>query len=139
MEVSGTPDVCAVGEEKRQKFGFVVDCGVDGGCYEHFGFFLCSIEEGWKTLHQNFRREIKIRRSGWSFAWRSVQGSDCAGLITFHRLSDRLTRVELNLDVLPTSAADAVTLSTHLAHRRAAFDLRRLKATLELINPDLYE
>jgi uncharacterized membrane protein len=88
--------------------------------------------------HPDWRAEILDEREEESFAWHSVEGSDCAGLITFHRLSDRLTRIELNLDVLPTSAADALALSTHLAHRRAAFDLRRLKATLELINPDLY-
>jgi uncharacterized membrane protein len=92
-----------------------------------------------RTGHPDWRAEVLDERDGESFAWHSVEGSDCAGLITFHRLSDRLTRAELNLDVLPTSAAEAVALATHLAHRRAAFELRRFKARLELINPDLYE
>jgi uncharacterized membrane protein len=89
--------------------------------------------------HPDWHAEILDERDEQSFAWHSLEGSDCAGLITFHHLSDRLTRVELNLDVLPTTAAEAITLGTHLAHRRAAFELRRFKATLELINPDLYE
>ncbi|HET8976866.1 MAG TPA: hypothetical protein VFN87_01840 [Solirubrobacteraceae bacterium] len=87
----------------------------------------------------DWRAEILDERQDESFAWRSVEGSDCAGLITFHQLSERLTRIELNLDVLPTTPADVVALRTHLAHRRADIDLRRFKAHLELINPDLYD
>jgi uncharacterized membrane protein len=87
----------------------------------------------------DWHAEILDEREEQSFAWHSLAGSDCAGLVTFHRLSERLTRVELNLDVRPTSAAEAFTLNAHLAHRRAAIELRRFKARIELINPDLYE
>ncbi len=73
-----------------------------------------------------------------SFAWESEKGSDCAGLITFHTLGERLTRIELSLDVHPAGMAQAVALSTRVADRRAAADLRRFKARLELINPDVY-
>jgi len=83
--------------------------------------------------------EVLDEREEQSFAWHSVHGSDVAGLVTFHELSERLTRIELNLDVLPSNAAEALMLSTHLADRRADADLRRFKARLELINPDLYE
>lgn len=83
--------------------------------------------------------EIVDERSQQSFAWRSHNGSDCAGLVTFHRLSDRLTRIELDLDVLPTSPAQALSMSLHLAHRRAQSEMRRFKARVEFINPDVYE
>jgi len=83
--------------------------------------------------------EILDERSQQSFAWQSHQGSDCAGLITFHRLSERLTRLELNLDIVPTSLAEAAQLTTRIADRRAEAELRRFKARLELINPDLYQ
>ncbi|MDQ6607938.1 MAG: hypothetical protein M3Z06_15510, partial [Actinomycetota bacterium] len=83
--------------------------------------------------------EVLDERERQSFAWQSHEGSDCAGLITFHELSDRLTRVELNLDVVPTSVPETVQLTTHLADRHAEIELRRFKARLELINPDLYE
>lgn len=86
-----------------------------------------------------WRAEIIDERPQESFAWRSLQGSDCAGLITFHPLSDRLTRLELNLDVLPTTGAEMGALSTHLADRRAQRDLRKFKARVELINPDVYK
>jgi uncharacterized membrane protein len=83
--------------------------------------------------------EIVDEREQESLAWRSVEGSDCAGLVTFHQLSERLTRIELDLDVLPTRPTEAVALGLHLAHRRAEADLRRFKAHVEFINPDVYE
>jgi uncharacterized membrane protein len=83
--------------------------------------------------------EIIDERDQQSFAWRSVEGTDCAGLVTFHRLSDRLTRIELDLDVLPTNPAEALTMASHVAHRRAQADLRRFKAHVEFISPDVYE
>ncbi len=87
----------------------------------------------------DWEAEVLEERERQSFAWQSVRGSDCAGLVTFHRLSDQLTRLELSLDVVPTSVAEAVALATHLADRRAEVDLRRFKARVELISPDVYE
>ena len=83
--------------------------------------------------------EILDERDQQSFAWHSHVGSDCAGLITFHELSERLTRIELDLDIQPTSIGQGVTFNTHVADRRAEADLRRFKARLEFINPDIYE
>src|SRR5437588_3928783 len=83
--------------------------------------------------------EVVDERPQESFAWRSVEGSDCAGLVTFHRLSDRLTRIEVDLDVLPTSPRETLLLTLHMAHRRAEAELRRFKARVEVINPDVYD
>ncbi len=88
---------------------------------------------------RDWEAEIVDEREQESLAWRSVEGSDCAGLVTFHQLSDRLTRIELDLDVLPTRPSEAVRMGLHVAHRRAEADLRRFKAHVEFINPDVYE
>jgi uncharacterized membrane protein len=82
--------------------------------------------------------EVLDEREGESFAWKSNEGSDCAGLITFHRLSERLTRLELTLDVVPSDAAQSALLLSHLADRRARRELRRFKADLEVVSPDVY-
>jgi uncharacterized membrane protein len=87
----------------------------------------------------DWEAEIQDEREDESFAWRSVSGTDVAGLATFHRISDRLTRIELDLDVVPTNPSEAVTLALHLAHRHAESDLRRFKAHVEFISPDVYE
>jgi uncharacterized membrane protein len=85
-----------------------------------------------------WRAEIREERPGESFAWRSDQGSDCLGLVTFHRLAERLTRLEVELDVLPLGPTQAFELVTRIADRRAEADLRRFKAELERISPDDY-
>lgn len=88
--------------------------------------------------HSRWRAEVKEERPEESFAWRSVAGSDCLGLVTFHSLAERLTRLEVELDVIPTRASEAFELLTHIADRRAEADLRRFKAELERISPDDY-
>ena len=70
---------------------------------------------------------------------RSQRGSDCAGLVTFHPLSERLTRLELQLDVVPSRLTEAAALALHLADHRAETELRIFKARLETISPDEYE
>jgi uncharacterized membrane protein len=86
----------------------------------------------------DWEAEIKDEREDESFAWRSLAGTDVAGLATFHQISDRLTRIELDLDVVPTNPSEALTLATHLAHRHAEADLRRFKRHVEFISPDAY-
>jgi uncharacterized membrane protein len=83
--------------------------------------------------------EIKDEREDESFAWLSVEGTDVAGLATFHQLSERLTRIELDLDVVPTNPTEAMAIALHVAHRRAEADLRRFKAHVEFISPDAYQ
>ncbi len=87
----------------------------------------------------DWEAEIQDEREDESFAWRSVAGTDVAGLATFHRLGDRLTRIELGLDVVPTNPSQALTMALHVAHRHAEADLRRFKAHVEFISPDDYE
>jgi uncharacterized membrane protein len=91
------------------------------------------------AVSTEWEAEIVDEREQQSFAWRSQEGSDCAGLVTFHQLSDRLTRIELDLDVVATNPAQMVSLASHLADRRAQTELRRFKAAVEFINPDVYE
>ncbi len=88
---------------------------------------------------REWRAEIVDEREQQAFAWRSVEGTDCAGLITFHRLSERLTRIEADLDVLPTNPAEAFLLSLRIPTRRAERELQLFKASVEFINPDAYE
>lgn len=88
---------------------------------------------------REWRAEIVDEREHESFAWRSVEGTDCAGLITFHRLSDRLTRVDADLDVMPTNPVEVVLLSLRIPNRRAQRELQRFKARVDFINPDVYE
>jgi len=122
--------------EEWQAFEFIPE-GVDTVTdVERDGNTLVGQTKGVRA--HEWAAEILDEREGESFAWQSHVGSDCAGLVTFHELSDRLTRIELNLDVVPASVGETLQLATHRADRKAELDLRRFKARLELINPDLY-
>jgi uncharacterized membrane protein len=91
-----------------------------------------------KLRHDRWSAEVTEVHAPHSFAWRATRGSDCAGLITFHPLSEWLTRIELSLDARPVRLSQAVALVSHRADRRTRADLRRFKARLELISPDDY-
>lgn len=88
--------------------------------------------------HSAWRAEVREELPNESFVWRSLKGSDVLGIATFHHVAERLTRIELELDVVPTRPAEAFELLTHIADRRAETDLRRFKADLERISPDDY-
>jgi len=93
--------------------------------------FGCRGDDDWEA-------EIVEQRPDESFGWQSVNGSDVAGLVTFHALGERLTRVELSLDVVPGGVGEALSLLARTADRRAENDLRRFKARVEAIDPDDY-
>ncbi len=107
---------------------------------------LTDVERDGDELHGVIARrgtdwsaEIIDEREQESFAWQSTEGSDSAGLVTFHPLGERLTRVELTLDVQPEDLGEAALLLLHIADRRVREELRRFKADTELLNPDIYE
>ena len=89
-------------------------------------------------VDDDWEAEIVDERIDEAFAWHSVGGSDCSGLLTFHELGDRLTRLELHLDVIPGGVSDAVALVLRIADRRAETELRRFKAEVEALDPDKY-
>lgn len=88
---------------------------------------------------RDWRAEIVDEREEQAFAWRSTDGTDCAGLVTFHKLGDRLTRIEADLDVMPTNPAETFLLTLPIPARRAERQLQLFKAHVEFINPDVYE
>ncbi|HET9126236.1 MAG TPA: SRPBCC family protein [Solirubrobacteraceae bacterium] len=88
---------------------------------------------------RRWRARVLEERPRESFAWQSEQGADCAGLVTFHDLSRRLTRLEVSLDVVPRRPSDALILASRLGDRRTTIDLRRFKARVEVISPDDYD
>jgi uncharacterized membrane protein len=149
--------VVALGDRRRLPIQRSVDIAVPIGFAWEEWMRLCFLPEGVHKVvnierdgnelfgripgarSRDWAAEVLDEREQESFAWQSTEGSDCAGLVTFHDLSRRLTRLELTLDVIPTSAPEAIALLTHLADHHAEAELRRFKARLELINPDLYE
>ena len=64
-------------------------------------------------------------------AWTSIDGARNAGVVTFHRLGDNLTRVTLQVDVDPEGPVDNVGDALGLVERRAKGDLERFREFIE--------
>lgn len=58
-------------------------------------------------------------------AWRSTDGADNAGAVTFHRLGEGETRVMLQLDFQPDGVVERAADLLGVVERRAAGDLER--------------
>src|SRR4051794_37571616 len=112
--------------------------------FEDFPRFMEGVEEirqlddkrlFWKTkiagVEREFEAEITEQHPDHRIAWRSVGGTDHAGVVTFHRLSDQTTRVTIQLDSEPEGAVEKVGDALGLLKRRVKGDLDRFKELIE--------
>jgi uncharacterized membrane protein len=90
-------------------------------------------EKIWGVRRQ-WEAEIVEQVPNQRIVWRSVSGPQHVGVVTFHRLSDRLTRVQVNLDFQPTGLMEKTGSGSRAAIRALDTDLRRFKAFMEMKN-----
>ena len=64
-------------------------------------------------------------------AWTSTEGARNAGVVTFHRLDDSMTRVTLQLDVDPEGPVENIGDALGFVQRRAKGDMERFKEFIE--------
>lgn len=64
-------------------------------------------------------------------AWRSDDGPEHAGVVTFHRLGDSSTRVTVQMDVDPEGFVEQVADKAGILERRTQGDLRNFKKFIE--------
>jgi len=64
-------------------------------------------------------------------AWTSIDGARNAGVVTFHRLDDEMSRVTLQMDVDPDGPVDNIGDALGLLERRVKGDLKRFKEFIE--------
>jgi uncharacterized membrane protein len=69
--------------------------------------------------------------------WTVEQGLSHAGVVTFHKLSDRLTRIEVTVDVEPDSLLEKMGRGMRYAKRAVRGDLHRFKAYVELYEDEI--
>jgi len=69
-------------------------------------------------------------------AWRSDSRGGHSGVVTFHELSDRLTRVELNVDFQPQGMFEKLASGLRFHRRALKTDLQRFKAFIEMRNEE---
>ncbi|HVQ77435.1 MAG TPA: SRPBCC family protein [Candidatus Binatia bacterium] len=112
--------------------------------FEEFPRFMQGvtsvIQEGDKNLR--WQAEIGGKSKEWTaqiteqipderVAWKSTSGAQNAGVVTFHRLDDRRTRVMLQLDYDPEGVVENVADAVGIVSGRVSGDLERFKEFIE--------
>jgi uncharacterized membrane protein len=112
--------------------------------FEEFPLFMEGVEkvEQLDDTHIAWSAEIGGIKKHWiaeiteqlpdeRVAWRAVKGAKNAGVVTFHRLDDRKTRVTLQLEVEPEGPVESIGDALGLVARRAKGDMERFKKFIE--------
>jgi uncharacterized membrane protein len=81
---------------------------------------------------KEFKAEIETQRPDERIKWKVSQGITHTGVVTFHELAPRLTRIELNVDVDPGSLIEKAARGMRHIKRAMRADLHRFKAFIEM-------
>jgi hypothetical protein len=81
---------------------------------------------------KEFTAQIETQRPEERIKWRVSQGITHTGVVTFHELAPRLTRIELTVDVDPGSLLEKAARGMRHIKRAMRADLHRFKAFIEM-------
>jgi uncharacterized membrane protein len=112
--------------------------------FEEFPQFLEGVEKviqiDDETLHwaaeiagqqREWDAKITEQRPDERIAWTSTEGAKNAGVVTFHRIDDSVTRIMLQLEFDPEGFAEKAADVLGIVKRRAKGDLERFKQLIE--------
>jgi uncharacterized membrane protein len=75
--------------------------------------------------------EITEQRKNDRIAWKTVSGVQHSGVVSFHKLDDKLTRVMVDMDFVPTGMFEKMASGMRFVKRAVQSDLARFKAYVE--------
>jgi uncharacterized membrane protein len=81
---------------------------------------------------RHWEGEITERRKNKRVAWKTTSGMAHAGVVTFHRLDDELTRVMVTMDFVPQGMIEKMASGLRFVKRAVEADLARFKAYVEM-------
>jgi hypothetical protein len=81
---------------------------------------------------RHWEGEITERKRNKRVAWKTTSGMAHAGVVTFHRLDDELTRVMVDMDFVPQGMVEKMASGLRFVKRAVQADLARFKAYVEL-------
>jgi uncharacterized membrane protein len=87
-------------------------------------------------ISKRFEAEIVEQIPDERIEWNVTDGYAHTGVVTFHPLSDNLTRIDLSLDIQPSNLIDKASRGMRFAKRAVRGDLHRFKAYVELDKED---
>ncbi|ACU35749.1 SRPBCC family protein [Actinosynnema pretiosum subsp. pretiosum] len=82
-------------------------------------------------VKREFDAEITEQHPDERVAWHTVEGPQQAGVVTFHRLNDRQTRVHLQMDYEPETLTEKAGAALGIVEHRVNGDLKRFKEFIE--------
>jgi uncharacterized membrane protein len=88
-------------------------------------------EKIWFSKRQ-WEGEITEREKNDRIAWKTVSGTSHEGVISFHKLDDKLTRVMVDMDFHPSGMIEKMGSGMRFVKRAVQADLARFKANVEL-------
>jgi uncharacterized membrane protein len=83
-------------------------------------------------ITRRFEAEIVEQRPDERIEWNVSEGLSHTGVVTFHELAPRLTRIEVSLDFEPHGILEKMGRGMRFAKRAVRGDLHRFKAIVEL-------
>jgi len=83
-------------------------------------------------VRRSWEAEITDQEPCERIAWRSTSGPQTIGVVTFHRLSDNLTRIAITVDFQPKGLFEKSSSGMRITRRALKSDLMRFKAYIEL-------
>jgi uncharacterized membrane protein len=82
-------------------------------------------------MRREWDAEITEQRPDQRVAWKSVSGARNAGVVTFHRIDEGSTRVQLDMDIDPDGMVENAGDKLGFIERRLEGDLKRFKDYIE--------
>jgi uncharacterized membrane protein len=83
-------------------------------------------------VRRSWEAEITEQEPCARIAWRSKGGPQTIGIVTFHKLSDNLTRISITVDFQPKGLFEKTSSGMRITRRALKSDLMRFKAFIEL-------
>ena len=112
--------------------------------FEEFPTFLEGIERVKQIddTHLHWVAEVGGKREEWDaeiteqrpddrVAWKATSGKGNAGVVTFHRIDDRQTKIMVQLDWEPEGVTEQIGTTLGMDDRRVQGDLKRFKDLIE--------
>ena len=88
-------------------------------------------EKIWFSKRQ-WEGRITERRKNDRIAWKTTSGMSHRGIVSFHKLDDRLTRVMVDMEFEPTGMIEKMASGLRFVKRAVQADLARFKAYVEM-------
>ena len=88
-------------------------------------------EKIWFSKRQ-WEAQITERRKNDRIVWKATQGMSHRGIVSFHKLDDRLTRVMVEMEFEPNGMIEKMASGLRFVKRAIQTDLARFKAYVEM-------